>query len=168
MRPSGSAIYYLLKADERSHWHRIDATETWHLYVGAPLSLGLFDRRGTQEVSLGPDLERGEVPQLAVPRWCWKSAERHGEWSLVGCTVRPASRFEGLELAALDWEPEHSSGIWKSGISGVIVENRECDQGIAKCWQKLQLREFGDRHPANFIGLPVERRSIESLWWDVQ
>ena len=26
-RPTGTAIYFLLKAGERSHWHRVDATE---------------------------------------------------------------------------------------------------------------------------------------------
>ena len=28
-RPSGTCIYFLLQADERSHWHRVDATEIW-------------------------------------------------------------------------------------------------------------------------------------------
>ncbi|MGH2511765.1 MAG: cupin domain-containing protein, partial [Candidatus Limnocylindrales bacterium] len=32
-RPAGSAIYYLLQAGERSHWHRVDATEVWHHYA---------------------------------------------------------------------------------------------------------------------------------------
>lgn len=40
-RGACTAIYYLLKAGGRSHWHRVDSTEvrTWH--AGAPLRLKL-------------------------------------------------------------------------------------------------------------------------------
>ena len=38
-RPSGTAIYFLLRAGERSHWHRVDAAEIWHFYAGDPLRL---------------------------------------------------------------------------------------------------------------------------------
>ena len=38
-RRVGTAIYFLLRAGERSHWHRVDATEIWHYYAGAPLEL---------------------------------------------------------------------------------------------------------------------------------
>ncbi len=29
-RGAGTAIYFLLQAGERSHWHRVDAAEIWH------------------------------------------------------------------------------------------------------------------------------------------
>ena len=32
-----TAIYFLLARGERSHWHRVDATEIWHWHAGAPL-----------------------------------------------------------------------------------------------------------------------------------
>ena len=38
-RAASTAIYFLLAAGERSHWHRVDATEVWHFYAGAPLVL---------------------------------------------------------------------------------------------------------------------------------
>jgi hypothetical protein len=38
-RPAGTCIYFLLKAGDRSHWHRVDAAEIWHFYSGAPLVL---------------------------------------------------------------------------------------------------------------------------------
>ena len=35
-----TAIYYLLQAGETSAWHRVtDASEIWHWYAGAPLTL---------------------------------------------------------------------------------------------------------------------------------
>ena len=36
-RAHSSAIYFLLAAGEVSHWHKVDATEVWHWYAGAPL-----------------------------------------------------------------------------------------------------------------------------------
>ena len=36
-RAASTAIYYLLGAGETSRWHRVDATEIWHFYAGAPL-----------------------------------------------------------------------------------------------------------------------------------
>jgi predicted cupin superfamily sugar epimerase len=38
-RAASTAIYFLLAAGEESRWHRIDATEVWHWYGGAPLLL---------------------------------------------------------------------------------------------------------------------------------
>jgi uncharacterized protein len=29
-RAASTAIYFLLARGERSHWHRVDAVETWH------------------------------------------------------------------------------------------------------------------------------------------
>jgi predicted cupin superfamily sugar epimerase len=106
-RGSGTAIYYLLKAGERSAWHRIDATEIWHFYAGAPLKLSLADdKRITQRVILGPDVMSGHHPQAIVPPHGWQSAESIGPWTLAGCTVSPAFDFAGFELAPAGWKPD--------------------------------------------------------------
>ncbi len=106
-RPSGTAIYYLLEAGERSHWHRVDATEIWHFYAGARLRLlQSVDETGpVTEAVLGTDLARDERPQIIVPKNHWQSAETTDGWSLVGCTVSPGFRFEGFELAPVGWTP---------------------------------------------------------------
>ncbi|MDF1854101.1 cupin domain-containing protein [Pseudooceanicola sp.] len=100
-RPSGTCIYFLLKAGERSHWHRVDATEIWHFYAGAPLilSLSAVDSAPARDHRLGPDLLAGEAPQIVVPTAYWQAARSTGAWSLVGCTVSPAFRFQGFTLA---------------------------------------------------------------------
>jgi len=41
-RGAGTAIYHFLRAGEFSHWHRVDATEIWHFYAGAPIELSLI------------------------------------------------------------------------------------------------------------------------------
>jgi len=101
-RPTGTAIYFLLKAGETSHWHRVDAAEIWHYYAGAPLILSLAetDKGPATDHVLGPDLAAGQFPQLIVPKDHWQAALSTGDWTLVGCTVSPAFQFEGFELAA--------------------------------------------------------------------
>lgn len=100
-RPAGTCIYFLLRADERSHWHRVDAAEIWHFYLGAPLilSLAATEAGPAREIRLGPDLAAGERPQLIVPEGWWQAARPTTGFALVGCTVSPAFRFEGFELA---------------------------------------------------------------------
>lgn len=104
-RSPGTAIYYLLEAGQRSHWHRIDATETWHWYAGAPLLLEIVDdARATQR--LGPDILAGERPQAVVPPRAWQAARSTGAWTLCGCTVAPGFEFSRFELAPDGWEPD--------------------------------------------------------------
>ncbi|MEQ9693468.1 cupin domain-containing protein [Shimia sp. SDUM112013] len=105
-RPAGTAIFFLLQAGEQSHWHKVDATEIWHYYAGAPLilSLSATDQGPKQDHTLGPDLMGGQSPQITVPEHHWQSARSTGDWTLVGCTVSPAFRFEGFTLAAPDFD----------------------------------------------------------------
>jgi uncharacterized protein len=105
-RSASSAIYYLLRAGENSHWHRIDASEVWHWYAGAPLLLAVSrDGRSSTEHRLGGNVISGERPQLVVPAGAWQSAVSAGAWTLVGCTVAPAFDFAGFELASASWRP---------------------------------------------------------------
>lgn len=101
-RPAGTCIYFLLKAGESSRWHRVDATEIWHYYAGAPLTLSVSptDRGPATDHILGPDLAQGQRPQLIVPKDRWQAARATVGWTLVGCTVSPGFRFEGFTLAA--------------------------------------------------------------------
>ncbi|MGF1629069.1 MAG: cupin domain-containing protein [Kiloniellaceae bacterium] len=113
-RGASTAIYYLLQAGELSHWHQVDAAELWHWYAGAPLSLTVStDGREAVRQLLGPDLAAGQRPQVVVPAAAWQTAQSLGEWTLAGCTVAPAFRFEGFEMAPPDWQPLSLRG--KSG-----------------------------------------------------
>lgn len=105
-RGASTAIYYLLQAGERSHWHRVDATEIWHFHAGAPLRLRISeDGRTIRDIILGGDVLDGQLPQGVVPPHAWQAAEPLGEWVLVGCTVAPAFDFAGFEMAPPDWQP---------------------------------------------------------------
>ncbi|MGR3504150.1 cupin domain-containing protein [Pseudaestuariivita sp.] len=103
-RASGTAIYFLLKEGEASHWHKVDAVEIWHHYAGAPLilSLSATDDSPYTEHLLTPDLSQGR-PQVIVPTGHWQAARTTGAWSLVGCTVSPGFQFSGFTLADPDF-----------------------------------------------------------------
>ena len=104
---ASTAIYFLLQAGERSHWHRVHkSVEIWHHYAGSPLALSMSsDGQSSETYALGSNLSDGEKPQLIVPAGCWQMAESLGAWTLVGCSVAPAFDFENFELALPDWYP---------------------------------------------------------------
>lgn len=99
-RPCGTCIYFLLKAGEQSHWHRVDATEIWLYHAGAPLELrlSLHDTGPARTHLLTPDLHAG-APQIIVPRDHWQAARSTGAFTLVSCTVSPGFSFDGFTLA---------------------------------------------------------------------
>jgi predicted cupin superfamily sugar epimerase len=100
VRPSGTAIYFLLKAGQISHWHKVDADEIWMYHSGAPLTLSISETEfGPAQLHiLTPNLDKG-APQLVVPKGYWQSAHSTGDYTLVSCTVSPGFRFEGFVLA---------------------------------------------------------------------
>ena len=105
-RAASTAIYYLLRHGESSHWHRVDCDEIWHWYGGAALRLSLSaDGERSDDQVLGNDLAAGQRPQILVPASTWQSAVSLGVWTLVGCTVAPAFEFSGFELAPPEWAP---------------------------------------------------------------
>jgi len=104
-RADVTAIYFLLQAGERSHWHRVDAAEIWLWHSGAPLALSVVAGDAHSLHTLGPDLTHGQKPQAIVPPQAWQAAESQGDWTLVSCVVAPGFEFSGFELAAPDWSP---------------------------------------------------------------
>jgi predicted cupin superfamily sugar epimerase len=104
-RAASTAIYYLLRRGERSHWHRVDAAEAWHWHAGSALELKINSGGATETLRLSADLAIGERPQAVVPAHAWQAAESLGDWTLCGCTVAPGFEFAGFELASPGWNP---------------------------------------------------------------
>lgn len=102
IRPSGTAIYFLLAEGQSSHWHRVDADEIWLFHAGDPLELRLSatETGPARAETLGPDLAKGARPQIVVPAHHWQAARPLGAWTLVSCTVSPGFTFDGFEMAA--------------------------------------------------------------------
>jgi predicted cupin superfamily sugar epimerase len=110
-RAAATAIYFLLKPGERSHWHKVDASEIWLWHAGGPVRLRIADA-GTApvDVMVGPDIERGQQPQAVIAAGQWQAAEAGESWALVSCVVAPGFEFSGFSLAPDGWEPEHGEG----------------------------------------------------------
>jgi predicted cupin superfamily sugar epimerase len=108
-RAGGTSIHFLLDAGQRSHWHRIDATELWLFQAGAPLTLwtaaGDQGEHGVVETRLGPNPTDGHALQHVVRSHEWQAAQAGDGWSLVACVVVPAFEFRHFELAPPGWRP---------------------------------------------------------------
>ena len=105
-RAVSTAIYYLLGLGDVSEWHRVDATEVWHFYAGAPLVITVSPNgHDAQARHLGSDIMNGQTPQIVVPAGWWQTATSLGAWTLVGCTVAPGFDFKGFEMAPPGWRP---------------------------------------------------------------
>lgn len=102
-RASGTAILFLLKAGEKSHWHRVDADEIWLWHAGAPLILSMGGDRAEDHL-MGPDVLAGQMPQVIVPAHLWQAARTTGAYTLVSCTVSPGFDFAGFTLAPPDFD----------------------------------------------------------------
>lgn len=106
-RAIASAIHFLLRSGERSHWHRVDGDEIWLHHSGAALVLSVAADADQAPVDhlLGSDLAAGHHPQIRVPAHAWQAAATTGEWTLVACIVAPGFEFDGFELASPGWSP---------------------------------------------------------------
>jgi predicted cupin superfamily sugar epimerase len=106
-RASATAILFLLEEGQRSHWHKVDATELWLFHAGQPLRLrtAASDAGPVAEIRLGPDVLAGEQPQARVAPGEWQAAEADRGWALVSCIVSPGFEFAGFTLAAPGWAP---------------------------------------------------------------
>lgn len=100
-RATGTAIVYLLRANERSRFHRLHADEIWHLYDGGPLDLHVLSAGRHARFRLGLDAPAGELPQRVISHGAWFAAEPApgASFVLAGCTVSPGFEFGDWELA---------------------------------------------------------------------
>ncbi len=98
-----SGIYFLLRPDDFSALHRLDTTELWHYYAGAPARMLLLcDDGSVQQPVLGCDLVKGQRPVAPIPAQTWMAAETTGAWSLLGTTMAPPFDENGFELGNAD------------------------------------------------------------------
>jgi predicted cupin superfamily sugar epimerase len=99
-RPEGTAIVALLTSDDYSALHRLKSDETWHFYLGDPLELLLLAPDGSSRTAvLGPDVSRGQLPQVTVPAGTWMGGRvvAGGAWTFFGCTSVPGFSYEDYE-----------------------------------------------------------------------
>lgn len=104
-RSTCTAIYYLLKDDDKSHFHKVSSDEMWLFHQGKALEIFVITDKGEIEVSvLGNNLESGESPQAVVKANTWFAAQVRNQkgYALVSCIVAPGFEFDDFELAEKD------------------------------------------------------------------
>lgn len=100
-RHHSTSIYFLLTSDTFSAFHRIKSDELWHFYDGSAVTIYMIDEAGNySEITLGKDIENGEVLQCVIPYGVWFGAQVSvpDSFCLVGCTVAPGFHFDDFEL----------------------------------------------------------------------
>jgi predicted cupin superfamily sugar epimerase len=95
-RALGTAIYYLLEPGTFSEMHVIDSDEIFHFYLGDPVEMLQLRPDGRSALlTIGPDLQAGQQPQILVPAGVWQGTRlvEGGKVALLGCTVAPGFDF---------------------------------------------------------------------------
>lgn len=117
-RPASTSIYFLLRANEFSAFHRIPSDELWHFYTGGPLEIFEINPAGKLTTHrLGPEPAAGESFQCRITAGSWFASRPASgtDYALLGCTVAPGFDFEDFELgeksALLTAFPQHKSLI---------------------------------------------------------
>lgn len=100
-RSLNTQIYYMVTEESFSVLHRLKQDEVYHYYSGLPSELFLiFPSGGAKIVKLGPNINKGEIPQLLIPAGTWQGVRlengRAG-WSLMGTSVSPGFDFSDFE-----------------------------------------------------------------------
>lgn len=98
-RALSTSILYVLKAGERSHFHRLHADEVWSHHAGGAMQVHVLGANGPRTLRVGEG-----CPQAVVPHGTWFAAEPApgAEYALVGCSVSPGFDFDDFELASRD------------------------------------------------------------------
>lgn len=97
--PQYTSIYFLLKQEDKSHFHELTSDELWYFHEGAPLTIHMIDPDGTYRTEqLGLDFSKNEKPQVLVKKGTIFGSTVNGPYGLVGCMVSPGFRFEDFKL----------------------------------------------------------------------
>lgn len=115
-RNFSTAIYFLLRSQDRSMFHRIKSDEIWHYHAGGRLTLFVLTDTGLLTPTLGNDIQRGDQLQVVIPANHWFGAVvTEGPYVLAGCTVSPGFDFRDFEMAKreelLTLFPQHANQI---------------------------------------------------------
>ena len=100
-----TSIYFLLRGNQFSAFHRIKSDETWHFYAGCKLEIFCLDElKGFTKISLGQNLQNHETVQYTILQNTWFAAQPaiDSSYALVGCTVAPGFEFDDFEMGKLE------------------------------------------------------------------
>ena len=99
-RASAGSIYFLLDAEEVSHFHQIDCDEIWFYHEGCGMKITVLCDNAINEYFLGPDIENGQNFFVTIPSGAIFAAENLDKegFTFVSCVTTPKFRYEGFRL----------------------------------------------------------------------
>jgi len=100
-RSFATAIYFLLRGNQFSAFHRLKSDEIWHFYNGSPVYIFVIGKEGhLTTAKLGLDAEEDEQPQFVIKAGTWFAAKlgKAKSYALIGCTVTPGFDFADFEM----------------------------------------------------------------------
>jgi len=103
-RSVATSIFFLLRSDDVSHFHRIKSDELWFWHEGSTLSVHLLGEKGHEILKLGPVDQSGTFPQHLVKANTifGSSVDEADSFALVSCVVAPGFDFRDFELFETD------------------------------------------------------------------
>jgi predicted cupin superfamily sugar epimerase len=123
-RHLATSIYFLLKGDDISHFHRLTSDEIWYYHAGDSLSLHVIDNDCiAKEFLLGADLKNNEELHLVIPAgWLFGAYCRNSKgFTLVSCVVSPGFNFRDFEMPSQEQLllefPQHEGLIKRLGMA---------------------------------------------------
>jgi predicted cupin superfamily sugar epimerase len=100
-RSISTSIYYLLKGEDFSAFHRIKSDELWHFYTGnSAIEIISIEKGKIKRQFLGNNPDQNQYFQVVVPKNCWFAARliNKNGFALAGCTVSPGFHFDDFEM----------------------------------------------------------------------
>lgn len=101
-RNLATSIYFLLRHNDKSHFHQLKSDEIWYYHEGRPVVVHLLENGEYRKAVLGKDPENGESFQLLIPRGSIFAAEvlnaSEGDYTLMGCMVNPGFDFKDFRM----------------------------------------------------------------------
>jgi len=95
-----TTIYFLLRSEDISLFHRIKSDEHWFFHAGSPLVVHTLDKNGHHKHLVGLELNKGETPHFIVPKNTIFGSQvlEKNSFSLISCLVSPGFDFADFEL----------------------------------------------------------------------
>lgn len=101
-------IYFSLRPDEVSKFHKVNSDEVWNLYQGKGLILYIWEGTNTppEQIILSPE---DNCFCWVVPAGTWQAAKPIADSVLVGCSVAPG--FEFADFTLIDPESKEAAQL---------------------------------------------------------
>lgn len=114
----GTAIFYLLKEEDYSHFHKLLYDEVYHFYLGDPVCLWELSEDGQSRMAiLGQNLDRGEQVQHIVPAHTWQ-----GSCRLAAYPGMETGGTKGYSLLGTTMAPGYSQDCYEHGDREMLLK----------------------------------------------